>query len=67
MTFIDRLVNGLYWAGCFCTVLFAACALMALDSDPNSNETTIAAVGFAILSPACWVWGRAMRYILTEM
>jgi hypothetical protein len=40
---------------------------MALDSDPDSNETTIAAVGFAILSLACWVWGRAMRYILTEM
>ena len=43
MTFIDRLGNGLYWAGCFFTVLFAACALMALDSDPDSNETTIAA------------------------
>ena len=67
MTFINGLGNGLYWAGCFFTVLFAACALMALDSDPNSNEATVAVVGFAILSAACWVWGRAMRYILTEM
>jgi hypothetical protein len=57
MTLIDRLGNGLYWAGCFFTVLFTAFALMPLNSDPNSNETTIAAVGFAILSPACWGFG----------
>src|SRR5262249_56996580 len=54
---MTRLANVLYWAGCFLAVLFAACAVAALHNDSNFDET-IAAVGFAILSPLCWVWGR---------
>ena len=68
MTVVNRLGYVLYWAGWFFAVQFAiasADALIALDSDPNSSETTIAAVGFAVLSPVCWLWGRAMKYILT--
>jgi hypothetical protein len=63
MSIIDRLAKVLYGVSCFAAIQLAvASALASLLS-----EAPVSAVTCAILSIACWVWGRAMKYILTEV
>jgi hypothetical protein len=61
--FIDRLGKVPYWAGCFGALQFAvATAFVALRS---ANPTS--AVGFALLSFNCWVWGWFTKYLVTDL
>ena len=66
MPIINRVGNVLYGVSCFAAIQLAvAGALAALLN--YSTEVPISAVTCGILSVACWVWGRAMKYILTEV
>src|SRR5262249_47173511 len=66
MSIINRVGNVLYGVSCFAAIQLAvAGALAALLN--YSTEVPISAVTCGILSVACWVWGRAMKYILTEV
>jgi hypothetical protein len=58
---INRVGKVIYWIGCLAALQFAVAALVAL----RINEPTYA-VGFALISFNCWVWGWFLKYIVTE-
>ncbi len=68
MTFIHRLERlgiVLYWVGYSLAILFAIVSL--LISLNGLGGPISGAWVFTVLSPVCWIWGRLMRFILTEM
>ena len=72
MTFIHRLERlgiVLYWVGYSLAILFAIVSLLIslnglVFGGPISEAWVLV---FTILSPVCWIWGRLIRFILTEM
>jgi hypothetical protein len=67
MIFIHRLGIVLYWAGYGLALLFAIVSLLVALNGLISGGATSEACVFAVLSVVSWLWGRAMKYILTEM
>jgi hypothetical protein len=66
MTFIHRLGIVLYWVGFGFAILFAiAGALFVVNGLVSSGPITAAWV-FAALSAVCWIWGRLIKFILTD-
>ena len=59
MIFLHRLGIVLYWVGNVLAILFAIASL------PNAINGLVS--GGPISRPVCWIWGRAMKYILTDM
>jgi hypothetical protein len=70
MTFIHRLERlgiVLYWVGYSLAILFAIVSLLiSLNGLVFGGPISWACV-LTVLSPVCWIWGRLMRFILTEM
>jgi hypothetical protein len=66
MVFLHRLGIVLYWVGYAVAILFAIasllCALNGLSFGGPMSEAWV----FAVLSVVSWLWGRAMKYILTD-
>ena len=67
MIFIDRLGTALYWVGLVLAILFAIGSLLIALNGLTSGGPISEAWVFAGLSVISWLWGRAMKYILTEM
>jgi hypothetical protein len=67
MIFIHRLGTALYWAGLVLAILFAIGSLLIALNGLTSDGPIFEAWVFAGLSVISWLWGRAMKYILTEM
>ena len=67
MIFIHRLAIVLYWVGFVLAILFAIGSLLIALNGLTSGGPTSGAWVFAVLSVVSWLWGRAMKYILTEM
>jgi hypothetical protein len=67
MIFIDRLGIVLYWAGYGLALLFAIVSLLIALNGLVFGGPILEACVFAVLSVVSWLWGRAMKYILTEM
>ena len=67
MIFLHRLGIVFYWVGYILAILFAIWSLLiALNGLVSSGSISEAWV-FAVLSPVCCIWGRLMKYILTDM
>ena len=67
MIFLHRLGIVFYCVGYVLAILFAIWSLLiALNGLVSSGSISEAWV-FAALSPVCWIWGRLMKYILTDM
>jgi hypothetical protein len=67
MIFIHRLGIVLDWVGFVLAILFAIGSLLIALNGITSGGPISGAWVFAVLSVASWLWGRAMKYILTEM
>jgi hypothetical protein len=70
MTFIHRLERlgiVLYWVGYSLAILFAIVSLLISLNGLIFGGPISGAWVFTVLSPVCWIWGRLMRFILTEM
>jgi hypothetical protein len=67
MTFIHRLGIVLYWVGCAFAVLFAIGGALIVVSRLIFGGPMSGVWVFAVLSAVCWIWGRLMKFILTEM
>ena len=67
MIFIHRLGIVLYWVGYFLAILFAIGSLLAALNGLISGGPISEACVFAVLSVVSWLWGRAMKYILTDI
>ena len=67
MIFLHRLGIVLYWVGYFLAILFAIGSLLAALNGLISGGPISEACVFAVLSVVSWLWGRAMKYILTDM
>jgi hypothetical protein len=70
MTFIHRLERlgiVLYWVGYSLAILFAIVSLLISLNGLVFGGPISGAWVFTVLSPVCWIWGRLMRFILTEM
>ena len=67
MIFIHRLGIVLYWAGYSLALLFAIMSLLVAFNGLISGGPISEACVFAVLSVVSWLWGRAMKYILTDM
>jgi hypothetical protein len=66
MTFIYRLGTMLYWFGFAFAVLFAIAGALFVVSGQVSGVPIYDAWVFAVLSAVCWIWGRLMKFILTD-
>src|SRR6266446_6001834 len=67
MIFLHRLGIVLYWVGYVLAVLFAIGSLLIALNGLIFGGPISGAWVFAVLSAVCWIWGRLMKYILTEM
>jgi hypothetical protein len=67
MIFIHRLGTALYWVGLVLAILFAIGSLLIALNGLTSGGPIFEAWVFAGLSIVSWLWGRAMKYILTEI
>jgi hypothetical protein len=67
MIFLHRLGIVLYWVGYFLAILFAIGSLLAALNGLISGGPISEACVFAVLSVVSWLWGRAMKYILTDI
>ena len=67
MIFIHRLGIVLYWVGYSLALLFAIGRLLVALNGLISGGPISEACVYAVLSVVSWLWGRAMKYILTEM
>jgi hypothetical protein len=67
MIFIHRLGIVLYWVGYVLALLLAILSLLAALNGLISGGTIGEAWVYAVLSVVSWLWGRAMKYILTDM
>ena len=68
MIFLRRLGIVLYWVGYALAILFAIVSLLiALNGLISGGGAISGAWVYAVLSVVCWIWGRLMKYILTEM
>jgi hypothetical protein len=67
MIFIHRLGIVLYWVGYVLALLLAIVSLLSALNGLISSGTIAEAWVFAVLSVVSWLWGRAMKYILTDM
>jgi hypothetical protein len=67
MIFLHRLGIVLYWVGNVLAILFAIASLPNAINGLVSGGPISRAWVFALLSPVCWIWGRAMKYVLTDM
>jgi|HubBroStandDraft_6_1064221.scaffolds.fasta_scaffold930200_2 hypothetical protein len=62
MIFLRRLGIVSYWVGWVLAVLFAiVSALFLLGRHPSDHEAAILGLGFAVLSPVCWIRGRTCK------
>ena len=67
MIFLHRLGIVLYWVGYALAILFAIASLLYALNGLSFGGPLSQACVFAVLSVVSWLWGRAMRYILSEM
>ena len=67
MIFLHRLGIVLYWVGYALAILFAIVGLLYALNSLSFGGPISAAWVFAVLSMVSWLWGRAMKYILTDM
>ena len=67
MIFIHRLGIVLYWVGYVLALMLAIVSLLAALNGLTSGGPISEACVFAVLSVVSWLWGRAMKYILTDM
>jgi hypothetical protein len=67
MIFIHRLGIVLYWVGYVLALLLAIVSLLSALNGLISSGTIAEAWVYALLSVVSWLWGRAMKYILTDM
>jgi len=66
MIFLHRLGIVLYWVGYGFAILFAIVSLLIALSGLSFGGPISEAWVFAVLSVVTWLWGRAMKYILTD-
>ena len=67
MIFIHRLGIVLYWVGYAVALLFAIVSLLVALNGLISGGPISEACVFAVLSVVSWLWGRATKYILSDM
>jgi hypothetical protein len=67
MIFLRRLGIVLYWVGYALAILFAIVSLLYAFNSLSFGGPISEAWIFAVLSVVSWLWGRAMKYILTDM
>jgi hypothetical protein len=67
MIFLHRLGIVLNWVGYALAMVFAIVSLLYALNGLSFGGPISAAWVFAVLSVASWLWGRAMKYILTDM
>jgi hypothetical protein len=67
MIFIHRLGIVLYWLGYGLALLFAIGSLLVALKGLISGGPISEACVFALLSVVSRLWGRAMKYLLTDM
>jgi hypothetical protein len=67
MIFTHRLAIVLYWVGFVLAILFAIGSLLIALNGLTSGGPISEAWVFAALSVVSWLWGWAMKYILTKM
>jgi hypothetical protein len=67
MNFIHRLGILLRWTGYGLALLFAIVSLLVALNGLISGGPISEACVFAVLSVVSWLWGRTMKYILTDM
>jgi hypothetical protein len=67
MIFIHRLGIVLYWVGYALALLFAILSLLVALNGLTSGGPISEACVFAVVSVVSWLWGRTMKYILTDM
>ena len=67
MIFIRRLGIVLYWVGYVLALLFAIVSLPIALNALISGGTIREAWVYAVLSVVCWIWGRLMKYIFSDM
>jgi hypothetical protein len=67
MIFIHRLGIVFYWVGYVLAILFAIVSLLIALNGLISGGAISEASVYAVLSVVCWIWGRLMKYILTDM
>jgi hypothetical protein len=67
MIFIHRLGVVFYWVGYALAILFAIVSLLIALNGLSFGGPISEAWAFAVLSVVSWLWGRAMKFILTEM
>jgi hypothetical protein len=67
MIFLYRLGIVLHWVGFGFAILFAIVGLLiALNGLTSGGGAISGAWVYAVLSLVCWLWGRAIKYILTD-
>jgi hypothetical protein len=66
MIFLHRLGIVLYWVGYAVAILFAIVSLLYALNGLGFGGPMSEAWIFAVLSVVSWLWGRAMKYILTD-
>src|SRR5947209_17457027 len=67
MIFLHRLGIVLYWVGYALAILFAIVSLLIALKGRISGEGISGAWAYAVLGVVCWLWGRAIKYILTKI
>jgi hypothetical protein len=67
MIFLHRLGIVLCWVGYALAMVFAIVSLLYALNGLSFGGPISAAWVFAVLSVVSWLWGRAMKYILTDM
>ena len=67
MIFIHRLGIVLYWIGFVFAILFAIAGALIVLNGLISGAPMSGVWVFAVLSAVSWIWGRLMKFILTEM
>jgi hypothetical protein len=66
MIFLHRLGIVLYWVGYVFAILFAIVGLLIALNGLSFGGPISEAWVFVVLSVVTWLWGRAMKYILTD-
>jgi thiol:disulfide interchange protein len=66
MIFLHRLGIVLYWVGYVFAFCFAIVSLLIALNGLSFGGAISEAWVFAVLSVVTWLWGRAMKYILTD-
>jgi hypothetical protein len=66
MIFLHRLGIVFYWVGCVLAIAFATLAALVVVSGLISSQTILAAWPYITLSIVSWIWGRLMKYILSD-